>query len=119
LKVLLDEMFSRTLADALRARGRDAVTVLEQVTTPGLRDAAVMAMATDLRRALVTADLNDFRERFAVAASPTGPGHFGLVLVSGRYSIRSSGSAKLIEALDELMAKNPEESGLANREAWI
>jgi predicted nuclease of predicted toxin-antitoxin system len=119
LRLLLDEMFSHSVAEALRQRGHDAVTVLELVATPGLSDVAVMAMSIDLRRALVTADLNDFRERFSFAAAPAGPGHFGLVLVSGRYSVRSSQSGRLVAALEDLLEAHPTDAGLADREAWI
>jgi hypothetical protein len=79
--LLLDEMFSGTIAEQLRAKGHDALAVAADSALTGLPDDEILAHAADTGRALVTANIKDFipiDARYR-AASQT---HAGLILVS-------------------------------------
>jgi hypothetical protein len=80
-RLLLDEMFSDDIAQQLRAKGYDAISVVGDAALIGLPDDQVLAYATSERRALVTANVRDFVPldgRYRAA----GQSHAGLILVS-------------------------------------
>ena len=58
--VLLDEMFSDAIAQQLRAKGYDVVSVVAHPALVGLPDDQILAYATTEGRALVTANIKDF-----------------------------------------------------------
>lgn len=64
-RLLIDEMFPREAADALRTSGHDAVSAHE--VCPGSSEPAVWALAVDQDRAVVTENLIDFRPLLAEA----------------------------------------------------
>jgi Domain of unknown function (DUF5615) len=79
--LLLDEMFSDDIAQQLRAKGYDVVSVAAGPARVGLLDDQVLAYATTYRRTLVTANVKDFVPldgRYRAA----GRSHAGLILVS-------------------------------------
>ena len=79
--LLLDEMFSDDIAQQLRAKGYDVISVVADQTLVGLPDDQVLAYATTAGRALITANIKDFvplDSRYRAA----GRSHAGLVLVS-------------------------------------
>jgi hypothetical protein len=79
--LLLDEMFSYDIAEQLRAKGYDAISVVADPALVGLPDDQVLAYATTEGRALVTANIKDFVPldgRYRAA----GQSNAGLVLVS-------------------------------------
>jgi Domain of unknown function (DUF5615) len=79
--LLLDEMFSDTIAQQLRAKGHDVTSVVADPARVGLPDDQVLAYATTQGRALVTANIKDFVPldgRYRAA----GQSHAGLILVS-------------------------------------
>jgi hypothetical protein len=80
---LLDEMLSGGIAAQLRARGRDAVAVVENTALIGLADDEILAAARTAERALVTCNIRDFvplDQRYQAS----GTIHRGLVLVSSK-----------------------------------
>ena len=80
-RLLLDEMFSDTIAEQLRAQGHDVTSVVADPALVGLPDDQVLAYATTQGRALVTANIKDFVPldgRYRAA----GQSHAGLILVS-------------------------------------
>jgi hypothetical protein len=79
--LLLDEMFSATIADQLRAKGHDAVAVVADPSLVSLPDEQILARATAVGRALVTASIKDFMPLDAQYRA-AGHMHAGLVLVS-------------------------------------
>lgn len=79
--LLLDEMFSDTIAQQLRAKGHDAQTVVADPALVSLPDDQILAHATAARRALVTANIKDFMPLDA-AYRAAGHDHAGLILVS-------------------------------------
>src|SRR5271157_3657266 len=58
--LLLDEMFSDHIAQQLRAKGYDVISVVADSALVGLPDEQVLAYATTEGRALVTANIKDF-----------------------------------------------------------
>ncbi|MGH9114396.1 MAG: DUF5615 family PIN-like protein [Acidimicrobiales bacterium] len=101
--VILDEMLSGVIAAQLRARGHDAVAVVEDAALAGLTDDEVLAAAASAGRALVTANIKDFvplDQRYKAA----GRTHPGLVLISSKaFPQDRSYTGALVTALDKLL----------------
>lgn len=79
--LLLDEMFSDSIAQQLRGKAHDVTSVVADTTLLALPDDQVLARATDVGRALVTANIKDFIPldgRYRAVGQP----HAGLILVS-------------------------------------
>ena len=79
--LLLAEMFSDDIAQQLRAKGYDVVSVVADRALAGLPDDQVLGHATTEGRTLVTANIKDFvplDTRYRAA----GQSHAGLILVS-------------------------------------
>jgi hypothetical protein len=81
--LLLDEMFSDTIAQQLRAKGHDVQAVVADPSLASLPDDQILARAAATGRALVTANIKDFMPldaRYRAA----GQAHAGLILVSAK-----------------------------------
>lgn len=79
--LLLDEMFTDDIAQQLRTKGYDVISVVADPALVGLPDDRILAYATAEGRALVTANIKDFvplDARYRAADQP----HAGLILVS-------------------------------------
>ena len=79
--LLLDEMFSDSIAQRLRADGYDVVSAVADPALVALADDQILAHATAEGRTLVTANIRDFVPldgRYRAA----GQSHAGLILVS-------------------------------------
>jgi predicted nuclease of predicted toxin-antitoxin system len=79
--LLLDEMFTDDIAQQLRTKGYDAISVVADPALVGLPDDQILAYATTEGRALVTANIKDFiplDTRYRAADQS----HAGLILVS-------------------------------------
>ena len=79
--LLLDEMFSDTIAQELRAKGHDVVAVVADPALVSLPDDQVFAHAAATGRALVTANIKDFMPLDGQYRA-AGQAHAGLILVS-------------------------------------
>ncbi|HEY2576910.1 MAG TPA: DUF5615 family PIN-like protein [Streptosporangiaceae bacterium] len=79
--ILLDEMLSSTIAGQLRAKGHDAIAVVEDPALISLPDDQILACATAAGRALVTANIKDFMPLDAQYRAG-GQAHAGLILIS-------------------------------------
>jgi hypothetical protein len=101
--LLLDEMFSGTIAEQLRAKSHDVLAVAADSALIGLSDDQILAHAADTARALVTANIKDFMPLDARyrAASQT---HAGLILVSTKtFPQNRAFAAAIIGALSALL----------------
>ena len=78
--LLLDEMFSDTIAQELRAKGHDVLAVVADSALVSLPDQQILAHAAATGRALVTANIKDFMPLDA-GYRAAGHGHAGLILV--------------------------------------
>ncbi|MGH3275215.1 MAG: DUF5615 family PIN-like protein [Streptosporangiaceae bacterium] len=98
MRILLDEMYSNKLAQALRHGGVDAATVAE-LGLAGRSDVDVFAAAVDQGYAVLTDNVSDFAlisgEHIAA-----GRHHFGvLIALSSRFSRRPTGYGALVTAV--------------------
>ena len=80
-RLLLDEMFSDTIAQQLRAKGHNVQAVVADPALASLPDDQILAHATAAKRALVTANIKDFMPLDA-GYRAAGHDHAGLILVS-------------------------------------
>ena len=110
MRLLLDEMYSAVVAEQLRARGHDVVSVHDpdHRRLEGLPDEEVFAAALAEERALVTENVPDFR-RLEADALARGEAHAVLVFTSNRQFPRGEPATigRLVEALDALLTGSP------------
>lgn len=102
--LLLDEMFSDMIAEQLRAKGHDVISVVANPALVALPDGQILAHAETDGRALVTANIKDFMlldARYRAA----GQVHHGLILVSTKtFPQNRSLTTALAAALAGLLA---------------
>jgi len=101
--LLLDEMFSDTIAQQLRVKGHDVISVVAHPALVALPDDQILAYATNEGRALVTANIKDFMPldgRYRAA----GQAHPGLIVVSTRtFPQNRSFTTAIAAALEALL----------------
>jgi hypothetical protein len=117
VKLLLDEHLGPAIAEELRRRSNDVVTVVE-AGLAGQTDATLLEAAVSQRRAVVTANYADFRglhERYLSRRQR----HFGIVVVPRRFSLAEAGVGRLIGAIERLLVEHPEDAALENVEIWL
>ena len=110
-------MLSPAVADELAKLGHDAAAVASSADLREQPDEAILAAAREEGRAIVTADIGDFR-RLAAAEAAAGHPFPPLILLHSRpWPGRNlSGSARrLVIALDALLASGAEVEG----EHWL
>ena len=93
--LLLDEMFSDSIAQRLRDEGHDVLSVVADPALMGLPDDQILAHAASEGRALVTANIKDFIPldgRYRAVGQP----HAGLILVSTKTFLQNHGFATAI-----------------------
>jgi Domain of unknown function (DUF5615) len=105
LPLLLDEMFSDTIARQLRAKGHDVHAVVTDPSLASLPDDQILSHAAATGRALVTANIKDFMPLDAQYRA-AGQAHAGLILVSAKTfpqnrSYTSAVTSALAALLDE------------------
>ena len=115
MKLLLDEMHSPRVADALRAQGWDAIAVAAESTRRGRPDTELFEFAIETGRVIVTEDSGGFI-RLANLSSVEGKPHYGLIITSRARFPRGSVAYPntLITALRNFLAAPPAES-----DTWI
>ncbi len=101
MKLLLDEMYSPRLAEALRGAGVDARMVAE-LGLAGSSDPEVFLAAAADGRALLTENVADFA-RISAEHLIAGLHHPGvLIALSSRFSRQAAGIGPLVAALSAL-----------------
>ena len=118
MKLLLDEHLGPAIAEELRRRSNDVVTVVE-AGLAGQTDATLLEAAVSQRRAVVTANYADFRGLHERYLSRRRQRHFGIVLVPRRFSLAEAGVGRLIGAIERLLVEHPEDAALENVETWL
>ena len=110
MKLLLDEMYPPVVAEQLRTRGHDVVSVHdpEYRRLEGAPDEEIFAAALAEERALVTENVPDFR-RLEADALARGEAQATLVFTSNRQFPRGEPGTigRLVEALHELLSEAP------------
>jgi Domain of unknown function (DUF5615) len=100
---LLDEMFSDTIAQQLRAKGHDVQAVVADPSLTSLPDDQILSRAAAAGRALVTANIKDFMPLDAQYRA-AGQTHAGLILVSAKtFPQNRSYTSAVIIALATLL----------------
>ena len=102
--LLLDEMFSNTIAEQLSAKGHDVLAVAHPALV-SLPDEQILAHAAATGRALVTANIKDFVPLNAQYQA-AGREHAGLIFVSTKtFPQNLSYTAVITSALTALLDK--------------
>jgi hypothetical protein len=108
VRLLLDEMYSPVVAEQLRARGHDVVSVHDPDYRrfEGAPDEEIFAAALAESRALVTENVPDFR-RLEAGALARGEAHAALIFTSNRQFPRGAPgtTGHLVEALHALLTE--------------
>jgi predicted nuclease of predicted toxin-antitoxin system len=109
LRLLLDAHLSGTrIAEPLRARGHAIRTADKERELDGWTDEALLALASEAERVMVTFDVKDFPEIARCWAEAARP-HAGLAIVVGIRSRRVRDVLRVLESLFE---------GRADRGEW-
>jgi hypothetical protein len=118
VKLLLDAMYTHVIAEQLRRRGHDVVSVQEREGLAVVSDDAVLAAARDEGRAVVTENIHDFMDLDA-RYRRDGKVHFGVILTTDQRFPRhaAGGIGRLVIALDDWLREHPEEAA-ANSLVW-
>ena len=119
MRLLLDEMLSPAIARELQARGYGVQAVAGHPERQALPDAEVLALARSQRRAVVTNNVRDFRPLHVEAVMPGGPGHYGMIFMSGDYRRTKSDIGRIIAALEVKLTQYPGDEALADAEEWL
>jgi hypothetical protein len=119
LKLLLDEMFSPLVAAELRDRSHDAVAITERHEWKALSDPDVVELARTEQRAVVTANVRDFRPLHAEPVAAAGKGHAGMVFVPASFRLTRTATGQIVAALEAQLLEYPGDEDLANGETWI
>jgi len=114
VRLLLDEMYPRLVADRLRERGHDAGSV-HDVPGSGTPDEDVFDYARENGLALVTENVRDYRP-LSESLLRSGRSHAGLVLTTSKRWPRDNPGA-LIAALDRLLQSTSAQP--IDREIWL
>jgi Domain of unknown function (DUF5615) len=101
VKILVDEMYPATVAEALQSTGIEAATVTD-LRLAGASDAEVFAAAVASGYSVLTENVGDFT-RIAAEQSIAGGHHHGvLIALSSRFSRRPAGIGPLIAAIQAI-----------------
>jgi predicted nuclease of predicted toxin-antitoxin system len=101
VKILVDEMYPTTVAEALHATGIEATTVTD-LRLAGASDADVFGAAVAGGYSLPTENVGDFA-RIAAEHSAAGGHHPGvLIALSSHFSRRPTGIGPLIAAIQAI-----------------
>lgn len=114
MKLLLDEMYPSLIADELRVRSHDVVSVHE-APGRGTTDDEVFNHARSNGRAIVTENVRDYRP-LAEALLVAEESHAGVVFTTEKRWPRSDPGA-LISAFDELLMSTSEQP--VDVELWL
>lgn len=115
-RLLLDEMFSPTLAVALRDLGHDVIAVAERPDLRSMTDREIFAWDGDERRWLLTENVRDFRP--LLLATVQTEAKTGLLFTSSRSFPRSrKNPGTLINALDRWLRAGPPDVPIV--EDWL
>ena len=117
VRLLLDEMFSPTIASELRALGHDVIAITDRPDLRSKSDEEIFAWASAEKRWLLTENVKDFRPIMlrALSAAPVG---CGLLFTSSRAFPRSrKNPGALIRALHAWLTAGPPAPPVT--ESWL
>jgi predicted nuclease of predicted toxin-antitoxin system len=116
-RLVMDEVFSPTIAAALRDQGDDVIAVAERGELRAMNDEEVFTWAISQGRWLLTENVKDFRPILLRALQADTPVS-GILFTSGRSFTRSrKNPGPLIQAIHARMVSGPPEPPLT--EDWL
>ncbi|MEX1022511.1 MAG: DUF5615 family PIN-like protein [Dehalococcoidia bacterium] len=117
MRLLLDEMWPPTIADALRLRGYDVVAVAERLDLRSRPDEEIFAVAQSEGRVIFTENAPDFHN-LVVASMEADRPFAGAIFTSNRRFPRSDDRTpgRVVNALARLLDEDTE---LASQEHWL
>ncbi len=119
MRLLLDEMYSNRIAQQLRRKGHDVMSVGESEQLTGRSDVEVFAAAAAERRAIVTNNVDDYMRLFN-GALEEGTDHEGLLFTSDRSLPRSRSTVgRFVRVVDKVLRENPSEDAFRNQIRWL
>jgi predicted nuclease of predicted toxin-antitoxin system len=119
LRLLLDEQYSRQIAEQLRERGYDVIAVKEQAELEGIDDERLLRRARDEGRALLTNNVSDF-VLLLRDWTRQGDEHAGMIFTSDESMPRSRGTIGLyLKQVSKLLDANPADDAFRNRVEWL
>ncbi len=119
MRLLLDEHYSKRIAQELRDRGHDVVAVTERPDLEGLDDLELFPLMPVERRAILTENWGDF-QRLLNEAAAVGATHYGVVFTSRRQLARGRHTIGLyVRVLDDFLSRSPAEAALLNSFRWL
>ena len=118
MRLLIDEMWPRFVARALRERGHDVVAVAERPDLRTRADSVILAAALAEGRVVVTENSKDFRP-MALAEIRAGRPYPAFIFTDNQSWLRTRSGARaggrLVTALDALLTSGAEIEG----EHWL
>jgi Domain of unknown function (DUF5615) len=111
VRLLLDEMYPRRLAEELREAGHDVVGVVERPELVGRPDVEIAGWARDHQRVVVSENVVDF---VSLGASERG----GLLLLNARRWPRTPQALDTIRAAIDGWLRKPHDERVATVE-WL
>lgn len=119
MRLVLDELYTHTIAVLLRERGHDVISVHERDDLEGIRDPELFARAAAERRAIVTENWPDFQREMTMAAAARRD-HWGVLFTSRNRMPRSRETIGLyVRVLDDFLARHPAGDALLNSYRWL
>jgi hypothetical protein len=116
-RLVMDEMFSPTIAALLRDQGDDVIAVAERGELRAMNDEEVFAWATSQGRWLLTENVKDFRP-ILLRALQADTAVTGILFTSSRSFPRSrKNPGPLIQAIHAWMVSGPPQPPLT--EDWL
>jgi len=119
VKVLLDEMYSPTVAKMLRELGHDAISAHERPDLQRAPDTVIFETMRLESRAIVTNNIRDFIP-LAQTALLQDRSFAGLILTTDRTFPRSRNTTGILaRSLAELIRACPADDGLFEQTVWL
>lgn len=119
MRLLLDELYSRRIAEQLRKQGHDVSSVTERPDLQGLLDVELFSRMPAERRAILTENWGDFQQLITQAAA-SEMAHYGVVFTSREQLPRSRNTIGLyVRVLDDFLGRHPAEDALMNSYRWL
>ena len=119
VKLLLDELYSREIAEQLRAHRHDVVSVNEREDLQGQPDEQLFRLMPAEQRAILTENWSDYN-RLIQHAADEGMSHYGIVFSSRQKLPRSRETIGLyVRVLDDFLVRHPAVDALLDSSRWI
>lgn len=104
MKLLLDEMMQRSVAEQLRARGHDVVAVTERAELRNILDTDLFARMQEEGRTVVTYNRDDYLD-IGREYDASGRTHHGIVIVGPHRFPEGRSTGELVKALERLITQ--------------